>query len=220
MVPAMGRALGRGAFPLPLLPQVLLATLLLAEAATHDERRLEPDRPDHTQHLPYFAQTLSVVEAENFSVASPPGSGGSAVGWQPLAWGHSSNYFASVVANVFHSRRAYLHAPANASTTAIAVATLNISQPGNYTPLVRFEAPFGYDVPFALELLDGTGRVLLTHMFGLRESLKVWGFGKARAAGHTDYDTRPGVAPSYCAPGLAAECKWPWSAFKSHSPDF
>ena len=44
--------------------------------ATHAD---EPGQlePDHTQHLPYFAQTLSVVEAENFSVAS---SGGGMVG--------------------------------------------------------------------------------------------------------------------------------------------
>jgi hypothetical protein len=201
---------GSAALPLLLLllllPMTLSATVPAEEVPAHEPGWLKPDR---TQHIPYFSQTLSVVEAENFSVSSPPeGSGG----WQPKAWGHSSNYFASVVANVFHSRRAYLHAPANASETAIAVATLSIKQPGNYTPLVRFEAPFGYEVPFTLELLDDvTGGVLLNQTFGLRESLKVWGYGKARESGHLDFDSRAGLAPG-CAPGLVAECKWPWGA--------
>ena len=164
-------------------------------------------RPDHTQFVPYFAQTLSVVEAENFTSTSPAGESC----WQAREWAHSPNYFASVVSNVFHSRRAYLHAPANATSVATAVATLSIEHPGNYTPLARFEAPFGYEVPFTLELLDSTERRLLKHTFGLRASLKVWGFGNTRAGGHAAYDTRVGVAPG-CASGLVAECKWQWGA--------
>lgn len=194
-------------------PRLMLLMLLLelagVDALGEESYRLpaERARPDHTQFIPYFAQTLSVVEAENFTSTSPAGESS----WQAREWARSPNYFASVVSNVFHSRRAYLHAPANASAAATAVATLSIERAGNYTPLVRFEAPFGYAVPFTLELLDSTERRLLKHTFGLRTSPKVWGFGKARSGGHTAYDTRAGVAPG-CASGLVAECKWPWGA--------
>ena len=160
---------------------VRLALVVLALAAgVFGEDSGQQRRPDHTQFVPYFAQTLSVVEAENFTSTSPAGESC----WQAREWAHSPNYFASVVSNVFHSRRAYLHAPANATSVATAVATLSIEHPGNYTPLARFEAPFGYEVPFTIELLDSTERRLLKHTFGLRASLKVWGFGNARARGH------------------------------------
>ena len=35
--------------------------------------------------------------------------------WEAREWAHSPGYFASVQANCFHSRRAYLHAPAHAA---------------------------------------------------------------------------------------------------------
>jgi hypothetical protein len=163
---------------------------------------------DNSQLIPYFHATMTAVEAENFS---------STTGWEPREWAHSPNYFASVVANVFLSRRAYLHAAAStaaaaaaAGTPAVATALITIAAPGTYTPLVRFEAPHRYEVPFQLELLDGDTK-LLKHTFGRLTDLKVWAFGAARAGGRLGFDTRPNVAPG-CAPGLQSECIWPWGA--------
>ena len=41
-------------------------------------------------------------------------------GWTAKQWGHGGNYFASTVNNVFMSRRAFLHAPANATSDTAA----------------------------------------------------------------------------------------------------
>ena len=73
-------------------PRLMLLMLLLelragVDALSEESYRLpaERARPDHTQFIPYFAQTLSVVEAENFTSTSPAGESS----WQAREWARS-----------------------------------------------------------------------------------------------------------------------------------
>ena len=103
----------------PPLPLLLLASLcgfagavdtahssLLENKWQHATSRGSDEIDDHSQLIPYFDATMTVVEAENFS---------STTGWEPREWAHSPNYFAASLADTFLSRRAYLHAPANST---------------------------------------------------------------------------------------------------------
>eukprot|EP01045_Picozoa_sp_COSAG04_P002623 COSAG04_NODE_97_length_26459_cov_6.507246_11_plen_1116_part_00 len=142
-------------------------------------------------------QTLIFIEAENFTVApnSP---------WEPRAWAHSPNYFASTVANVFHSRRAYLHHPAMTDKTTqptTAAAAFTLPAAGHYSVLIRYEAPFRFEIPFQVAITQ-RGTTVFSKIFGRRSNPKVWGFTAGRHAG--EY--------AGCGPGLNTECAWPWGA--------
>ena len=168
-------------------------------------------------------QTLVFVEAENFttfttaaaassssSSSSSSASASAASGWQPRAWAHSPNYFASTVANVFHSRRAYLHHPALAAATSaaqataagdVAAAAFVVPAAGPHELLVRYEAPFRFEVPFEVTVVQ-RGAAVFRATYGRRATPKVWGFQSGRAQG--EY--------SGCGAGLNPECPWPWGS--------
>lgn len=85
-----------------------------------------------SQEVPYFSQSMVHVEAESFTPAV-----GSA--WSPRKWGEDGGFFASTVANTFHSRRGYLHAPANSSSESVATAAITVPATASYTVLARYE---------------------------------------------------------------------------------
>lgn len=139
-------------------------------------------------------QSLVFAEAENFTAL--PGSS-----WEAREWAKSPHYFASTVADVFHSRRAYLHGPQNATDTATEGAASSVSVPtaGEYTVLTRYEMPYRFEVPFSVSITQG-GAKKFSRVYGRRTNLKVWPFAAGRAKG------------SLCGPGLQTECVWPWGA--------
>ena len=74
------------------------------------------------------------VEGENFTATGQ---------WEAREWAKTPNYFASTVANVFHSRRAYMHGPSNASSAGDgAAAMVTVPHSGVFTVLARYEAPY------------------------------------------------------------------------------
>ena len=84
-------------------------------------------------------------EAENFTTSS--GKAGDNATWEARAWAHSPGYFAANQANAFMSRRAYLHADANATAGAgAASATVRIAKAGVYNVLLRYEALYRFEV--------------------------------------------------------------------------
>jgi hypothetical protein len=87
---------------------------------------------DISQVVPYFSQSMVHVEAEDFTPAV-------GAAWSPKKWGDDGGFFASTVANTFHSRRGYLHAPANSSSETVATATITVPTAGSYTVLARYE---------------------------------------------------------------------------------
>ena len=145
---------------------------------------------DASQVVPYFSQTISIVEAENFTVL-----GGE---WEPRAWAHSPGYFASNSANDFLSRRAYLHAPAHAINGTVAASLVTIKAAGTYTVLMRYEAPYRFETPVLVTVSQGD-KQLLSRVYGYRESPKVWG---------VPY----GAGNAKLCPYPTAECVWPWGA--------
>ena len=151
----------------------------------------------------YFAQNLTTVEAENMTV-----SGGthcrSGDGWSPCSWAFDSNLFASDVANVFMSRRAYLHADANATLGDRAEATAPIAADGLYHVMVRYEVGYRFSSPFRVQLSQG-GKELLNRVYGLRTSPRAWGNeGKREKDG------------SSCPPGLTPECREAFGATENN----
>ena len=79
--------------------------------------------------------SYTIVEAENFTVRGSSTTRGvqpRANVWVPQAWGHDPNLFASDVSNVFHSRRAYLHAGESAVSGSEAVAVVPVPQDGEF----------------------------------------------------------------------------------------
>ena len=145
-------------------------------------------------------QTLVFIEGENFTVSSSASSL-----WEPRAWAHSPNYYASTVANVFHSRRAYLHHPALTSTTSaagdVAAAAFVVPAHGPHEVMVRYEAPFRFEIPFQVTVVQG-GKTMFSEVFGRRTNLKIWGFQSGRS--HGEY--------LGCGAGLNTECPWPWGS--------
>ena len=87
---------------------------------------------DISQVVPYFSQSMVHVEAEDFTPAV-------GAAWSKKKWGDDGGFFASTVANTFHSRRGYLHAPANSSSETVATATITVPTAGSYTVLARYE---------------------------------------------------------------------------------
>jgi hypothetical protein len=138
-------------------------------------------------------QSLVFAEAENFT-ALPSSS------WEAREWAKSPHYFASTVANVFHSRRAYLHGPQNATNaTEGAASSVSVPAAGEYTVLIRYEMPYRFEVPFSVSITQA-GAKKFSRVYGRRTNLKVWPFAAGRAKG------------SLCGPGLQTECVWPWGA--------
>lgn len=117
-------------------------------------------------------------EAEEFAVLRP--------GWQPRRWG--DNYYAATFANCFLSRKAFLAAPEDGPETAASI-TVQVSQPGRYLVLVRYEAPYRFHAQFRVQV-EQAGKVRLDRLYGAREHLKIWPFGKR----------------------LQTEVAWPWGA--------
>ena len=98
------------------------------------------------------------------------------------------------------SRRAYLHADANATFGAQASATVQVDD-GTYHVMARYEAGFRFSSPFRIEVKQGAA-TLFSKVYGLRTTPKVWAFQTARAKD----------ASSGCGAGLQPECRWIYSA--------
>jgi hypothetical protein len=164
----------------------------------------------HSPHqiVRYFDGAHTVVEAENFTTASTgcrrgPAPGG-AGGWSPCVWGADDNLFASDVSNVVMSRAAYLHADANATAGAPAVATVPVAADGAYTVLIRYEAGYRFSSPFKVTVAQH-GRTAFEKVYGLRTTPKVWAFWNSRGPPGSD-------ANQGCGPGLQPECRWIYSS--------
>lgn len=110
--------------------------------------------------------------------------------WEPLEWALSDNYFAATLADTFLSRRAYLRAPANASTESVATASMFVAKTDNYHVLLRYEAVYRFETPFKVTVSQG-GQVVMQAVYGWRSNLKVWPFGGNRMG---------------CGSGLVDEC--------------
>ena len=108
---------------MPALMRMLAAAawLQLTRPLTSGDVGVAP--PDASQVVPYFSQHITFVEAENLTTLSGD--------WAAMPWAHSDNYFAATIANVFHSRRAYLRGPANASAGGVAAASMLIADDGD-----------------------------------------------------------------------------------------
>lgn len=154
----------------------------------------------------YFNESLTIMEGENFSdvtttasSSSPPPCRGAP--WSSCAWADDGNLFASDVSNVFMSRRAYLHADANATFGAQATAVVPVAASGSFNVMARYEAGYRFHSPFKIEVQQA-GAKLFSKVFGLKSTPKVWGFQHMRAK-----DSSQG-----CGPGLQPECRWIYSA--------
>ena len=147
---------------------MLSAPFLTALAAMAE---VPPVQVDVSQQIKYFSQTMVHVEAENFTVAD-------GATWSPRRWGGDGGFFASTVANTFHSRRGYLHAPANSSTETVATAMISVSEAGTYSVLARYETGYRFQQPFRLDIgTTAAGAPLFTRMYGYREAEKLQAFG-------------------------------------------
>ena len=176
-----------------LLSLAATATVVTSLSAVAHQIAASPQSPtvaDASQAVPYFSQTIAVVECENFTVLSGE--------WEPRAWAHSPGYFASNSANDFLSRRAYLHAPAHAINGSVAASLVSIKAAGTYTVLLRYEALYRFETPVLVSVAQ-EGKVLLSRVYGYRESAKVWG---------VPY----GAGNAKLCPYPTAECVWPWGA--------
>ena len=146
-------------------------------------------------------RTLIAMEAENFTVA-PKSS------WVAGDWGHAPTRYAATIANTFMSRRSCLHAPANVSDESSATMAFSVQKAGSYSVLLRYEAAYLFETPFHVEILNAQKSAVFTKTYGLRQSLKVQGFGKARlqkAAGAGP--TGPYTQGSMCGAGRGLA--WP-----------
>eukprot|EP00041_Stephanoeca_diplocostata_P032483 m.1041146 g.1041146 ORF g.1041146 m.1041146 type:complete len:1572 (-) comp24157_c0_seq4:1290-6005(-) len=118
-----------------------------------------------------------IYDAENISVSTyPKASNSSSAGWTAQSWAHDPNLFASDVSNVFHNRRAYLHASADALQGSTATAQFPIPQHGQFHVLLRYEAGYRFNSPFRVTVKQ-RGAVVFSKVYGLRSSLRVWSFG-------------------------------------------
>ena len=199
--------------PLENFPLFKRTAVVLALAAHAAKARAPPLKTDDTPArtpatvTPYFGQNLTVVEGEDFS--TPAGEAGATScrggwdgdGWSPCAWAVDGNLFASDVSNVFHSRRGYLHADANATLGGRAAAVVPIAADGLYHVLARYEAGYRFHSPFKVTVEQPAGTVLLSAVYGLRTTPKVW-----------YYNTRRVHDWSQCRPGLVGECRWSFGA--------
>lgn len=141
----------------PWIALVFLATKLMASPMDYRADHPVLEAPDGNYYL----------EAEEFK---PQGSSG----WEAKEWGH--NYYAATFANSFLSRKAFLGAPAE---TGEAVATIkaNISEPGKYHVLVRYEAAYRFETRFRIEVDQG-GQRIFNRLYGAKDNVKIWAFGQ------------------------------------------
>ena len=121
------------------------------------------------QLVPYFNQTIIFVEAENLTAA--------AGGWEAREWSTTPNLFASNVNNVFHSRRAYLHAAAATVVGSAATAVLPVPNTGTYSVLLRYECAYRFQTPVEISITQN-GAEVFRHVYGRLSSLKVWPAGE------------------------------------------
>jgi hypothetical protein len=105
-------------------------------------------------------------EAEEFTVEKP--------GWQTRPWGE--NYYAATFANTILSRKAFLGAPEQCDET-VATIRINVQKAGRYLVLVRYEAVYRFETQFRVKV-EQAGRVRLDRLYGARDNLKIWAFGK------------------------------------------
>ena len=120
-------------------------------------------------------------------------------------WGDDDNLFSSDVSNVFLSRRAYLHADANATLGATATATVPIAATDRYHVLARYEAGYRFSSPFKVTVAQN-GATQFEKTFGLKTTPKIWQLQGSRA-GQGNFTGTYG-----CGAGLVGECRWPWSS--------
>ena len=146
---------------------------LRCTVAAHAAERLVTPSPDGT----------IVCEAEEFAVEKP--------GWQAKPWGE--NYYAATFANTFLSRKAFLGAAENGDETVAAIA-IEVKEPGKYLVLVRYEAAYRFETQFRVKV-EQAGRVRLDRLYGARDNLKIWPFGKR----------------------LQKEVAWPWARWRTSS---
>ena len=128
--------------------------------------------------VPALPDGSVVVEAEELHVATP--------GWRALPYG--TNYYAATLANTFLSRQAYLGAPERGPTTEASVE-IQVPRAGRYLALARYEAAYRFETRFRLRI-EQDGQPRLDRLYGARDNLKVWAFGK----------------------GLARDIAWEWGA--------
>jgi hypothetical protein len=147
------------------------------------------------------------IEAENMSVTKGD--------WLAGDWGHAPTRFAATVANTFMSRRSCLHAPAAVGAESAATATFKISEAASYNVLLRYEQAYLFETPVSLEIAPSSGgAAVFQRTYGMRHSLKVQAFGKARMKNATE----PSLPGAMCGrgriptDGLQAECWWPYGA--------
>jgi hypothetical protein len=129
-----------------------------------------------------------VSEAENFTASKG--------GWSPMMWG--DNYYSAGFSNTFASRKAMLHASANASGSAVSPA-MHVPTAGTWYLCVRYEAAYRFQTQFTVQAKQGSS-VKLNKLFGTRAAPKLWAFGWSNEA------TRG------CKGQPAPECHWSWGA--------
>jgi len=106
------------------------------------------------------------LEAEEFK----PGAGS----WKRQSYGE--NYYVGTFANTFLSRKAFLGAPEQCEKS-VATATLTVPVAGRYLALIRYEAAYRFETRFRL-LIEQNGTQKLDRLYGARDQLKIWPFGK------------------------------------------
>jgi hypothetical protein len=123
---------------------------------------------------PALAQETApiLIEAEEFQ----PQQSGDAQ-WRRRKWGE--NYYAATLANTFLSRKAFLGAPEQAEA-ARASLTVQVPKAGRYLALVRYEAAYRFQTQFRL-LIEQNGHEKLSRLYGARENIKIWAFGRKLA---------------------------------------
>ena len=153
---------------------------------------------DASQVAPYFSQNITFLEAENMTEDG---------GWTAKQWGHGGNYFASTVNNVFMSRRAFLHAPANATSDTAAHGAVTVAEDGEYIVLVRYEALYRFETGFKVLVTQG-GKTLLSKIYGRRSNPKIWG---QKGQGTATFNE----SGNNCAEMLNPECVWQWGSVEN-----
>lgn len=193
-----------------MMARIVITGVMLAHAVAAAGQTV-PVVSAGAQQTRYFNRTLTIMEAENFTftaegIAGQFGDEAAAstcrgLPWSACAWGDGGNLFASDVSNVFMSRRAYLHADANATFGATATAIVPIASTGPFNVMARYEAGYRFHSPFKVDVQQN-GSTLFSKVFGLKTTPKVWGFQAMR---ETDWTQG-------CGPGVQPECRWIYSA--------
>jgi len=110
--------------------------------------------------------SMVVCEAEEYQVQKG--------GWRRQKYGE--NYYVGTFANTFLSRKAFLGAPEQCKRS-VAVYRATVPSAGRYLALVRYEAAYRFETRFRL-IIEQNGITKLDRLYGARESIKIWPFGK------------------------------------------